>query len=203
MNLKKLLSRWNQLGYLVRYDFSNVRDNVVMAMEEVMADGYRTFVGKVSVVAKGDKRINLTIEIIARNSDGTNAQYIASQDFYSLINVPNFISDEIIYKHRYDVVLSMDDMRTIYQDRIMEINTSDKTLECIITDKLHRMGISGCNVTASIYDVGIYYKVEVVEDSKPTSTVLTMLSLPVNGIDNDDKKRLETVHNVQIYITGV
>lgn len=203
MNLRKLMNRWSQLGHLVRYDFSNVRDNVVMAMEEVMADGYRTFVGKVSMEYKDANRTNLTIVVMARNSDGTNTTYTASQDFYSFINVPSFISDSLIYNHRYEVVLSMDDMRTIYQDRIMDINTSDKTLERIVTDKLHRMGIHGCNVTAEISDVGIYYKVEVFEDSRPSSSVLTLLTLPVNGIDNESRERLDTVHNAQIYITGV
>ena len=203
MNLRKLMKRWGQLGHLVRYDFSNVRDNVVMAMEEVMADGYRTFVGKVSLEYKDANRINLTIVVMVRNSDGTNTIYTASQDFYSFINVPCFISDALIHNHHYEVVLSLDDMRTIYQDRIMEINTSDKTLERIVSDRLHRMGMHGCNVTAEISDVGIYYKVEVFEDSRPSTPVLTLLTLPVNGIENEDRERLGTVHNAQIYISGI
>ena len=85
----------------------------------------------------------------------------------------------------------------------MEINTSDKTLERIVTDRLHRIGIHGCNVTAEISDVGIYYKVEVFEDSRPSTPVLTLLTLPVNGIENEDRERLGTVHNAQIYISGI
>ena len=201
MNLIKLMKRYP--GHLVRHDFSKVRDYVVMVMEEVMADGYRTSVGKVSLEYKDANRTNLTIVVVVRNSDGTNTIYTASQDFYSFINVPCFISDALIHNHHYEVVLSLDDMRTIYQDRIMEINTSDKTLERIVSDRLHRMGMHGCNVTAEISDVGIYYKVEVFEDSRPSTPVLTLLTLPVNGIENEDRERLGTVHNAQIYISGV
>lgn len=203
MNLKRLMHRWSQLGKLVRYDFSNVRDNVVTAMEEVMADGYRTFVGKVSVESKDSDRINLTLVIMARNSDGTNTIYTASQEFYSLINVPGFISDAMIYNHHYEVVLTMDDMRTIYQDRILDINTSNKNLERIVTNKLHRMGIHGCNVTAKISDVGIYYRVEVFEDSRPSSPVCTILTLPIDGVENEDREQLESLHSARINITGV
>ena len=49
----------------------------------------------------------------------------------------------------------------------------------------------------------IYYKVEVFEDSRPSTPVLTLLTLPVNGIENEDRERLGTVHNAQIYISGV
>lgn len=203
MNLRKLMNRWSQLGRLVRYDFSNVRDNIIMAMEEVMADGYRTFVGKVKAEYKSSACTNLTIIVMARNSDGSNTTYTASQDFYSLINVPGFVSDALIYNHCYEVVLTMDDMRTIYHDRIMELNTSNKTLAQVVIDKLHRMGIHGCNVKANIYDIGIYYRVEVYEEFMSSSPVVTLLTLPVNGLEQKEWERLHSVHNLQILIPGV
>lgn len=200
MNLHNLLTRWCQLGHLVRYDFAHVRENVVAAIEEVMADGYKTFVGKVMLEQKASDRTSLTIVVMAKNTDGTYTTYSASQDFYSMINIPSFISDELITNRCYEVCLSMDDMRTIYHDRIMEMNSSNKDLDSIVANKLHRMGIRDCGVTINITDVGIYYKVKVYEDSNPTSTILTLLTLSVNGINGSDMDRLATLHNLQLHI---
>lgn len=204
MNLINVAKRFRDLhNNLVRFDFSKIRDLVVLAIEEVMADGYDTFVGQVVIDHSEAQKYKLSIDIFARNSDGTNTDYSATQDFYSFSNMPDFIIDSLIYNHRFEVVLDMDDVRTIYQDRIKPINTSNKDFRDFVKSQLHKMGIRGCDVNVDILDIGLYYRAEVFETSNVSTPLTTILTLPINGLDSDDSKRLSSVHNVQIQISAV
>lgn len=203
MNLKRLKKTWDNLGKIYDYPFTKVRDSLVMGIEDVRNEGYDSYVGQITLEVKNENATNITIAIWCRNDDGTNSSFSASQEFFGIRNMPSFIEDELIMKRRFEVVLSMDDMDDIHSDRMVEINTSKGTLPDVIRGKLHRMGIRNCHVAAKITDIGIYYKVRVFDEDNPSKNLLSILTLPVEGLTSSEKERLDTVHNVEIPILGV
>ena len=203
MDLKGLRRAWGNLGRIVDYPFSKVRDSIVMGIDDVRNEGYDNYVGQITLEVKNANATNITIAIWCRNDDGTNSSFSASQDFYGIKYMPSFIEDELITKRRFEVVLSMDDMDDIYSDRMVDINISKNSLSEVICGKLHRMGIRNCNIGAKITDIGIYYKVRVFDEDNPSKNLLFMLTLPVEGLTSEEKCRLDEVHNVEISIPGV
>lgn len=190
---------WNSLSRVTNYDFAKVRDLVVDGYTQMCQKGYNNFIAQIEIVRSSSETDKITITFWVMDSKGTPRYHRAEQEFYDLVNVPHFITDEIIYKKKYEVRLTKEDLRDIYNERGFEINTSTKDLNVIIRRKLDSLGVHENDLSVEIVSNALYYKVKVCakESLKP---LFEMLTLTVNGLPNSIREILDEDYCVKFNI---
>lgn len=188
---------WAELGRVTNYDFAKVRDLVVAGYTEVCQKGYDNFIAQVEIDRSSNDTDKIAITFWVMDSNGNPKPYRAEQEFYDLVNVPHFIRDEMIYKKKYEVRLTKQDLRNIYNERGFEINTSSKDLAAIIRNKLCSMKVNQHDLSVEISNSALYFKVKVYakESQKP---LFEMLTLTVSGLPESILDVLDDDHFVKV-----
>lgn len=188
---------WAELGRVTNYNFANIRDLVVAGYTEMCQMGYDNFIAQVVIDRPSDNTDKLSITYWVMDGNGLPKSFRAEQEFYDLINVPPFVTDELIYKKKFEVRLTKDDLRNIYDERGFEINTSAKDLSVVVRQKLSSMKVHQDNLVVEIADNALYYKVKVyAKDS--LKLLFEMLSLTVNGLPDTIRESLDEDHSVKV-----
>lgn len=190
---------WAELGRITNYDFAKVRNLVVDGYVKMCRMGYDNFIAQIELDSQSNNTDKLTITFWTMDGNGTPKSFCAEQQFYGLINIPHFISEELSYRRKYEVRLTKEDLRTIYDERGFEINTSDRNLDEIVRRKLLAMGVCHDDISLEITSNAIYYKVKVyTKDSH--KFLFEMLSLNVNGLQAGARETLDEDHSVNVNI---
>jgi hypothetical protein len=190
---------WAELGRVTNYDFAKVRDLVVAGYTEVCQKGYDNFIAQVEVMHTSSDIDKLTITFWVMDSDGTPKPFRAEQEFYDLVNVPRFVSDEMAYKKKYEVRLTKQDLRNIHNERTFDVNNSHKDLGTIIRNRLYSMGVHQNDLSVEISDNALYYKVKVyAKDS--LKLLFEMLTVTVEGLPLTVLEVLDSDHTVKVNI---
>lgn len=188
---------WAELSRVTNYNFANIRSLVATGYAEMCQKGYDNFIAQVEIDRPYDDIDKLTITFWVMDGDGTPKSFRAEQEFYDLVNVPHFVTDELIYKKRYEVRLTKEDLRNIYNERGYEINTSDNDLGAIIRRKLYSMGVHEEGLSVEICSNALYYKVKIyAKDS--LKLLFEMLTLTVNGLPTSIREILDEDHSVKV-----
>ncbi len=188
---------------LVNYDFAKVRNHLLAGLAEVKQRGYDNYVGEVvleRVPYQGgldNSLFPLTITFWIRKDDGSYTKVTGKQEFYSFKNLPDFVNNDLWLKKKYDVKLTKEDLEVMYNDRGFEINTDKKELYKIITQRLHSNRIDS-SVSVDITDMALYYKVTVFQKDNPGRILSEFLTIPVIGLPENVKTKLESSHRVRI-----
>lgn len=188
---------WAELGRVTNYDFAKVRDLVVAGYTEVCQKGFDNFIAQVEIDHSSNDTDKIAITFWVMDGNGNPKPYRAEQEFYDLVNVPRFIRDEMIYKKKYEVRLTKQDLRNIYNERGFEINTSSKDLAAIIRNKLCSMKVNQHDLSVEISNSALYFKVKVYakESQKP---LFEMLTLTVGGLPESILDVLDDDHYVKV-----
>lgn len=182
---------------LTNYDFSNVRDHLIVAIDAARATSYKDFGAELKIERKSEQVENLSIRFFILKKDESYSTISDSQDFYLFKNLPMFVSDSLIEKKKYEVDLSREDLEEIYANRHLPINTSNKDLTSIISEKLRRTGVNNLGgLSAEIIDTAIYYTVRVYSNSK--EPLAKFLTLTVEGLEYQYIEQLDAYHRVTI-----
>lgn len=188
---------WAELGRVTNYNFAKIRDLVVGGYTEMCQKGYDNFIAQVEIARHSDNTDKLTITYWVMDANGTPKSFRAEQEFYDLVNVPHFVTDELIYKKKYEVRLTKEDLRNIYNERGYEINTSENDLCAVIRKKLHSIGVHQDALSVDICSNALYYKVKVyAKDSH--KLLFEMLTLTVNGLPASIRKILDEDYSVRV-----
>lgn len=131
------------------------------------------------------------------DGNGSPKSLRAEQEFFDLVNIPRFVSEELIVKNKYEVRLTKEDLCNIYKERGFEICTSNKDLSSIIRKKLSTMGVHQDSLSVEITTHALYYKVKVyAKDS--LKLLFEMLTLTVNGLPDNIREILDDDHSVKV-----
>ena len=188
---------WAQLRRVTNYDFAKVRNLVVDGYTEMCQKGYSNFIAQIEIDRPSDHTDRLIITFWVMDSNGSPKSFRAEQEFFDLVNTPHFIDDELIYKKKYEVRLTKEDLRNIYDERGFEINTCDNDLAFVIHKKLRSMGVHQEGLTVEIASNALYYKVKVyAKDS--LKKLFEMLTIPVYGLPENIRNILDDDHYVKV-----
>lgn len=188
---------WAELGRVTNYDFAKVRDHVVTGYTEVRQKGYNNFIAQVEINRPTDSTDKLVITFWVMDGNGSPKSFRAEQEFFDLVNTPRFVSEELIYKNKYEVRLTKEDLSNIYDERGFEICTSSNDLSAVIRKKLSSMGVHQDSLSVEITSHALYYKVKVfAKDS--LKLLFEMLTLTVNGLPDNIREILDEDHSVKV-----